>query len=111
MTAIGKIEVPEQQIADFCQRWKITELALFGSVLREDFGPESDIDVLIRFAPDSGWHILDHIEMQEQLSDMLGRSVDLVNRRAIEQSHNRFRRKEILESAETIYVTQRSRLS
>lgn len=105
MTAAGKIEIPEQQIAAFCQRWKITELALFGSVLREDFGPESDVDVLVTFAPGAGWDILDHIEMEEEMAVLLGRSVDLVNRRAIEQSRNRFRRREILESAESIYVS------
>ena len=106
MTAIGKIEVPEQQIADFCRRWKITELALFGSVLREDFGPESDVDVLVRFAPDHGWSLFDHVEMQEELKEILGRDVDLVNRQAIEQSHNPIRRKEILESAEVVHVVE-----
>ncbi len=104
MTVADKLDISREQLAAFCRKWKITELALFGSVLREDFGPQSDIDVLVTFEPDHGWHILDHIEIEEELAALLGRSVDLVNRRAIEQSRNRFRRKEILESAESIYV-------
>jgi len=105
MTAIGKIEVPEQQIADFCRRWKITELALFGSVLRADFGPESDVDVLVTFAPNPGWAIFDHLHMEEELEAVFGRNVDLVSRQAIEESHNPIRRKVILESAKVIYVS------
>ena len=104
MTVAGKIEIPQDEIADFCRRWKITELALFGSVLREDFGPESDIDVLVQFAPDHRWSLFDHVEMQEDLKEIFGRDVDLVNRQAIEQSHNPIRRKEILESAEVVHV-------
>ena len=104
MTVAGKIEIPQDEIADFCRRWKITELALFGSVLREDFGPESDIDMLVQFAPDHRWSLFDHVEMQEDLKEIFGRDVDLVNRQAIEQSHNPIRRKEILESAEVVHV-------
>ena len=104
MTVAGKIEIPQDEIADFCRRWKITELALFGSVLREDFGPESDIDVLVQFTANHGWSLFDHVEMQEELKELFGRDVDLVNRQAIEQSHNPIRRKEILESAEVVHV-------
>ena len=103
MTAIGKIEVPEQQIADFCRRWKITELALFGSVLRADFGPESDVDVLISFEPDPPWTLLDQVRMQNELEQILGRPVDLITREGIERSRNQFRRKEILTSAKVVY--------
>lgn len=104
--AAEAIDIPKDQIAAFCQRWKITELALFGSVLREDFGPESDIDMLVRFAPDHGWSLFDHVSMEEELQEIFGRNVDLVNRRAIEQSHNPIRRKEILGSAEVIHVIE-----
>ncbi len=104
MTVPGKIEIPQDEIADFCRRWKITEMALFGSVLREDFGPESDVDVLVRFSPNHRWSLFDHVEMQEELKELFGREVDLVNRQAIEQSHNPIRRKEILESAEVVHV-------
>jgi len=63
MTVAGKIEIPQDEIADFCRRWKITELALFGSVLREDFTSESDVDVLATFAPNPGWSIFDNLHM------------------------------------------------
>jgi len=105
MTAAGKIEIPEQQIAAFCRKWKITELALFGSVLGEDFRPESDVDVLVTFAPNPGWSIFDHLHMEEDLEAVFGRKVDLVSRQAIEESHNPIRRKVILESAKVIYVS------
>ena len=104
LIAIGGIEIPQDKIAGFCRKWKITELALFGSVLGEDFGPESDVDVLVRFAPDNCWSLFDHVEMQEDLKEIFGRDVDLVNRQAIERSHNPIRRKEILESAEVVHV-------
>ncbi len=91
LIAIGGIEIPQDKIAGFCRKWKITELALFGSVLGEDFGPESDVDVLVRFAPDHCWSLFDHVEMQEELKEIFGRDVDLVNRQAIERSHNPIR--------------------
>lgn len=70
------IALPMNEIAAFCQRWNITKLALFGSVLRDDFGPESDVDVLVTFAPDAVVG-LNFIVMQRELSEILGRSVDL----------------------------------
>lgn len=105
MTVVDKIEIPQDEIADFCRRWKITELALFGSVLREDFGPKSDVDVLVQFTPNPGWSIFDHLHMEEELEAVFGRNVDLVSRQAIEESHNPIRRKVILESAKVIYVS------
>lgn len=65
-------ELPEVAIKDFCQRWKIAELALFGSVLRADFGPESDIDGLAEFSPESEWSLLDHVQMEQELGVILG---------------------------------------
>lgn len=96
--------VPQQKIADFCRHWKITEFALFGSAIRDDFSPASDIDVLVNFAPDAHWSLLDHVDMQDELRVIFGRNVDLVSRRGIERSRNHIRRKEILESAEVIYA-------
>ncbi len=98
------LNIPKEKIAGFCQRWKITEFALFGSVLREDFSPESDIDVLVTFSSDARWTLLDHVEMQDELKTIFGRKVDLVSRRGIERSRNHIRRKEILESAEVVYA-------
>ena len=90
----------------FCQRWQINEVSLFGSVLREDFGPDSDIDVLVSFAEDAPWSLMDEVEMVDELEVILGRKVDLVNRQAVESSHNWIRRQSILGSAQVVYATR-----
>jgi len=82
---------------------QIRELAFFGSVLRDDYRPESDVDVLVTFVPGVAWSLFDHMAMEEDLSALLGRKVDLVSRRAIERSSNWIRRKAILETAEPFY--------
>jgi uncharacterized protein len=94
----------EEVLFRFCQRWKIRELALFGSVLREDFMPDSDVDVLVTFETDADWSLLDHVRIQKDLEALLGREVDLVSRRGIERSANWIRRQAILDTAETIYA-------
>ena len=96
--------LPEQAIQAFCDRWKITELALFGSILRDDFRPDSDIDILVTFSPEADWSLLDHVTMQQELASLLNRAVDLVSKRAIERSHNWIRRQEILTTAQVIYA-------
>ena len=93
-----------EQLTAFCLKWRITELGLFGSMLREDFGPGSDIDLLVTFAPDARWSLFDLVTMQEELKAMLGREVDLVERKAVELSENYIRRRHILQSVEPIYV-------
>jgi len=100
----GSIDVDREGLARFCRKWKIAELALFGSVLRDDFRPDSDVDVLVTFAPDAEWGLLEHVTMEEELGDLLGREVDLVSRRAVERSTNRIRREAILASAERVYA-------
>ena len=98
------IRVSKDRVKAFCRRWKVRELAVFGSILREDFRPESDIDVLVTFALDTSWR-LDHVlEMKEELQKIFGRPVDLVERRLIENSPNYIRRKHILNNLETLYV-------
>ena len=97
-------QLPMDRLAAFCQRWKIVELAVFGSLLREDFGPESDVDFLVRFAPAAQWSLFDHFRMELELVDLLGREVDVVDREAIESSPNWLRRREILGTARTIYA-------
>jgi len=94
-----------QEISDFCQRWRITEFALFGSVLRDDFDAESDLDILVAFAPDADWSLLDHVKMEQELEALLGRKVDLLSRRSVERSHNWLRRGEILDTAEVVYAS------
>ena len=91
-------------IAAFCQRWQIVELALFGSVLRDDFGPESDVDVLVRFAPEVGPAVRDWPTMERELAAILRREVDLIERRSVEDSRNYIRRQAILDSAQVVYA-------
>lgn len=100
-----RIEVPQEQLEEFCRRWKITELALFGSVLREDFRPDSDIDVLVTFAPDAEWGLFDLVRMGEELEEIFGHKVDLLSRRGVEMSRNYIRREAILSSALPIYAS------
>jgi uncharacterized protein len=95
--------VPPKKVAAFCKRWKVAELALFGSALRDDFSAQSDIDLLVSFAPHSDWSLFDHIQMKLELKQLFGREVDLITRRALEQSRNPLLRSEILNSAKVLY--------
>jgi hypothetical protein len=105
MSNVGiQIDIPLKQIAAFCERWQIVEFALFGSILREDFRPESDVDVLVTFAAGSKQSLSDLIQMQEEIEEIFGRKVDLVSRKSVEKSRNYLRRNAILKSARTIYV-------
>jgi predicted nucleotidyltransferase len=92
------------QLTAFCERWQIAELAVFGSVLRDDFRPDSDVDFLVTFAPDARRTLFDIVEMEEELAALLGREVDVVSRRGVERSKYWIRRGTILGSAEPIYV-------
>jgi hypothetical protein len=96
-----QIMVDRVAIRAFCARWKVIEFSIFGSAIREDFGPESDVDVLVVFAPEAEWSLLDLVEMQEELKGIFGRDVDLVEKRAL---RNPFRRRHILERYEVIYA-------
>jgi predicted nucleotidyltransferase len=95
--------VPPKKIAAFCKRWKVDELALFGSAVRDDFSPQSDIDLLVSFAPHSDWSLFDHLKMKLELKELFGREVDLITRRSLEQSRNALLRSEILNSARVVY--------
>ncbi len=99
-----RIDVDREKIADFCRRWAIVEFSLFGSVLREDFRSDSDVDVLVAFAPDSRWGFDDLMDMGAELARLFGRRVDLVERKAVERSRNYIRRNHILAGAQPIYV-------
>jgi predicted nucleotidyltransferase len=103
---LDRLRVSPEKIADFCSRWQVTELALFGSILRDDFRPDSDIDMLVKFAPDARWSLLDHIRMEQELKALFSREVDLVSKQAIQQSENWIRRREILTTAQPIYVSR-----
>ena len=97
-----KIAIDREQLASFCRRWRIGELSLFGSVLRDDFGPDSDVDVLVDFLPDAQVSLFDLAAMREELSRLFGRNVDLVSRGAVEQSDNWIRRAAILDTARRV---------
>ena len=106
MKRVPQIARATGQIEAFCQRWKIKELSFFGSILRDDFRPSSDIDVLVTFSSEADWSLFDHLNMEEELSAIFHREVDLVSRRAIERSTNWIRRRDILGSAEPYYVAR-----
>ncbi|MGB6065422.1 MAG: nucleotidyltransferase family protein [Desulfomonilaceae bacterium] len=99
-----KISIPQNKIVEFCARWEITELALFGSALRDDFGSDSDIDILVTFAPEARRTLFDMVDMKDELEAIFGRKVDVVSRRGVESSRNPLRRKAVLDSAEVIYA-------
>jgi hypothetical protein len=99
-----KIAIPEEAIRDFCRRWQVREFTLFGSVLRDDFGADSDIDVLISFRPETQRGFTQLAAMRKELEKLWGRRVDLVDRRLVEASENYIRRRHILKHAETVYV-------
>ena len=101
---IVAIELPIQQIQEFCQKWQVTEFALFGSVLREDFRPDSDIDILVTFSSTAKRGLAETLQMRDELKVIFNRKVDLIVRSAIKRSENWLRRKNILESAQVIYA-------
>ena len=99
-----RIPVPLDAIEAFCQRWQIVEFALFGSVLRDDFGPESDVDVLITYGPQAEQTFNNLMAMYDELEALFERKVDLVDRESIQRSYNYIRRNAILNSARMIYA-------
>jgi predicted nucleotidyltransferase len=99
------ILLPMEELQGFCQRWQIRELAVFGSILREDFHADnSDVDFLAVFEPSSRWSLLDRVRMESNLEALLNRKVNLLDREEVEASPNWLRRQTILESARTIYA-------
>jgi predicted nucleotidyltransferase len=94
------IDIPKEKLREFCKKWKVTEFALFGSAVRPDeFRGDSDVDVLVRFAPDAPWSLSLWLEMKEELASIFGREVDLVELDAVEQMRNYLRRAAILDTA------------
>ncbi|MBU2603831.1 MAG: nucleotidyltransferase family protein [Actinobacteria bacterium] len=98
---LAALHIHHEHIVDFCHRWGIVELALFGSVLSDSFGPDSDIDVLVTFAPDARWDLFDLVSMADELESIFGRHVDLVEAGAI---RNPFRRQSIFDSKRVIHA-------
>ena len=95
--------LPMRAIKAFCERWEVSEFSLFGSVLNREFSDDSDMDVMVSFAPEAHRSLFDMITMREELKEVFGRDVDLVSRQGIESSRNAYRRQAILDSAERVY--------
>ncbi|WP_017307143.1 nucleotidyltransferase family protein [Spirulina subsalsa] len=97
------LPLPIDAIETFCQRWQIAQLSVFGSILRDDFNTDSDVDFLYVLKPNIQWRLVDLMGAEEELEKLLGRKVDLVNRSSVEQSHNWLRKQNILSSSQVIY--------
>jgi uncharacterized protein len=101
MASTIHIDFPRDRLTALCRRWKVREMSLFGSVVREDFRPESDVDVLVTFEPDAPWNLWDLGQMAEELIALFGRRVDLVEERSLV---NPFRRRAILRDKQVVYA-------
>lgn len=95
------VQLDRDAVAAYCRKWRIRELSLFGSALREDFGPDSDLDFLVSFEPDAGWDLWDLVTMREDLISLVNRNVDMVVKEAL---RNPYRRKEILANRVVIHA-------
>ena len=98
----NSLYLPEDNVIAFCQRWKVTEFAIFGSAMRQDFNALSDIDVLVSFEDFSEITLFDLVQMQIELEDIFNRPVDLIEKSAL---RNPYRREEILKTAQVIYAS------
>jgi predicted nucleotidyltransferase len=96
-----RITLPQKKIETFCQKWKVAEMSLFGSVLSKDFSSDSDIDVLVSFKADAGWGLFDFVDMLDELEGIFGRKVDMVEKEAL---RNPFRKQRILGNKEVVYA-------
>ena len=96
-----RIDIPKDKITEFCRKWKIRELAIFGSAVGDDFRPDSDVDVLVIFQDNTEWSLFDLMNAEEELKKIFGRKVDIVEKKAI---RNPFRRQHILSHREVIYA-------
>ncbi len=107
MSRIHHLDLPiqfrESELAEICQRWRISELSFFGSVLRDDFSPDSDVDVLVTFEDDAAISLFDLLLIEEEFSALFGKKVDLIDKLSVEISTNRYRKDSILSSLEVVY--------
>jgi predicted nucleotidyltransferase len=97
------LQIHRDEIEEFCHRWKINELSFFGSIIRDDFGSDSDIDILVDFTEDARWSLFDWVDMIEELKSIFGREIDLVDKSSL---HNPFRRHAILNNREVAYESK-----
>lgn len=101
------LAIDQRSLAEFCRRWKVRQLSVFGSARRADFRPDSDLDLMVSFSSDADWSLFDHVTMEDELSGLVGRKVDLITRRAVESSSNWLRREAILKDAEPLFDAAR----
>lgn len=106
MPLSSRFELPLEQIQAFCDRWQVVEFSLFGSVLRDDFRPDSDVDVMVAFHPQARPKFSTLDRMEAELKIIFQREIDLVTRQGIETSRNYLRRQEILTSAQVVHATR-----
>jgi len=99
-----RLELPLERLAEFCRRWSITRLEIFGSAIGDGFSQDSDVDLLATYAPSAHWSLLDRVRMKHELETLLGREVDLLNRRALEKGRANQRSAAILAQAEVLYA-------
>lgn len=102
--SLARLHVGIDALEAWCRKWKVVELAFFGSVLREDFRPDSDVDVMVVFAEQARWGLFEFSTMADELEELFSRHVDLLTRRGVEDSRNPMRKKAILDSAQVIYA-------
>ena len=100
----GRIAIPEEALRQFCRRWQIKELAVFGSSLRTDFRPDSDVDILVTYAPDKRYLPWGEMPEIQEMEALLGRKVDWLTRKSVEACRNPLFRREVLRTAEVIYA-------
>ena len=96
-----KFRIPRKKIGEFCRRWGVVEFSLFGSALRDDFRPDSDVDVLVTFSKQAQISLFDLVQMKLDLEKIFHRPVDIIEKDALE---NPFRKREILRTAQVIYA-------
>ncbi len=96
-----QVQLDRDVLASFCRKWRIRELSIFGSVLRDDFGPESDLDFLVSFEPGASWDLFDLVDMKEEMETRFGRPVDIVEKEAL---RNPWRKHEILRTRKVLYA-------
>jgi predicted nucleotidyltransferase len=97
----SKLSIPTRKLKTFCRRWQVVELSLFGSALRDDFNPDSDVDVLVSFSSSAQTSLFDLVQMQIELEKIFERKVDIVEKEAL---RNPYRKLEILNHAQVVYA-------
>jgi len=96
-----QVQLDQDALAAFWRKWRVRELSVFGSALRDDFGPESDLDFLVSFEPEAGLDLFDLVDMKDELAALCGRPVDLIEKEAL---RNPRRKREILSTHEVVYA-------